>query len=100
MGQYFKNRNVSITFVIIFFIMAIIPGIAPIVASAATPDIYVNQTGWWRADGAFNASATRIQAAIDNATAGDTIYVYNGSYIREREREQGRLRCKARARMW
>ena len=42
---------------------------------------YVNQTGWWRADGAFNASATQIQAAIDNATAGDTIYVYNGSYI-------------------
>src|SRR5660398_49505 len=65
---------------IIFFIMAIIPGIAPIVASAATPDIYVNQTGWWRADGAFNASDPQIQAAIDNATAGETIYVYNGSY--------------------
>ena len=65
---------------IIFFIMAILPGIAPIVASAATPDIYVNQTGWWRADGAFNASATRIQAAINNATTSDTIYVYNGSY--------------------
>ncbi|HMB46150.1 MAG TPA: NosD domain-containing protein, partial [Candidatus Methanoperedens sp.] len=60
--------------------MAILPGIAPIVASAATPDIYVNQTGWWRADGAFNASATRIQAAINNATTSDTIYVYNGSY--------------------
>ena len=41
---------------------------------------YVNQTGWWRAGGAFNASSTQIQAAIDNATAGDTIYVYNGSY--------------------
>src|SRR5659263_4420 len=85
MSQYIRNRNDSVTFVsriiIIFFIMAIITGIAPIVASAAAPsDIYVNTTGWWRADGAFNESNPRIQAAIDNATAGDTIYVYNGSY--------------------
>ncbi len=43
-------------------------------------DIYVNTTGWWRPGGAFNASATRIQAAINNSTTGDTIYVYNGSY--------------------
>ncbi|HMB45685.1 MAG TPA: NosD domain-containing protein, partial [Candidatus Methanoperedens sp.] len=70
-----KNR-----ILIIFFIMVIISGITTIVSSGATSDIYVNQTGWWRADGAFNASATQIQAAIDAATAGETIYVYNGNY--------------------
>ncbi|KAF5430980.1 Concanavalin A-like lectin, partial [Candidatus Methanophagaceae archaeon] len=43
-------------------------------------DICVNGTGWWRNNGVFNASSTRIQHAIDNAIAGDSIYVYNGSY--------------------
>ena len=49
------------------------------VASAAD-QLYVNETHWWRTGGAFNASDTPIQFAIDNATAGDSIYVYNGSY--------------------
>jgi len=43
-------------------------------------DICVNQTGWWRDGGAFNASGTPIQAAIDSATNGDTICVWNGRY--------------------
>ncbi|MGP8330132.1 MAG: NosD domain-containing protein [Methanosarcinaceae archaeon] len=43
-------------------------------------NIYVNETGWWNAGGGFNASNTAIQHAINNATAGNTIYVYNGSY--------------------
>ncbi|MEA1864996.1 MAG: NosD domain-containing protein [Euryarchaeota archaeon] len=44
-------------------------------------NICVNQTGWWRDNGAFNVNGTPIQAAIDSATAGDTICVWNGSYI-------------------
>jgi uncharacterized repeat protein (TIGR01451 family) len=43
-------------------------------------DICVNETGWWRDGGAFNASNTPIQDAIDNATAGDTICVKDGTY--------------------
>jgi parallel beta-helix repeat protein len=43
-------------------------------------DICVNTTGWWRDGGAFNASNTPIQHAIDNATAGDTICVKDGTY--------------------
>jgi uncharacterized repeat protein (TIGR01451 family) len=43
-------------------------------------DICVNTTGWWRDGGAFNASNTPIQAAVDNATAGETICVKAGSY--------------------
>ena len=31
-------------------------------------DICVNQSGWWRDGGAFNASVAPIQAAVDNAT--------------------------------
>ncbi|RLG28963.1 hypothetical protein DRO03_08445, partial [Methanosarcinales archaeon] len=43
-------------------------------------DICVNETGWWRDNGVFNVSSTQVQHAIDNATAGDSICVYNGSY--------------------
>jgi parallel beta-helix repeat protein len=43
-------------------------------------NICVNTTGWWRDGGAFNGSGTPIQAAVDNATDGETIYVWNGSY--------------------
>ncbi|KAF5416451.1 MAG: Cell surface glycoprotein [Candidatus Methanophagaceae archaeon] len=46
-------------------------------------DFYVNQSGWWPGGGCFNLSNTQIQHAIDNATAGDTICVYNGSYIED-----------------
>jgi hypothetical protein len=43
-------------------------------------DICVNETGWWRDGGTFNASNTPIHHAIDNATVGDTICVKNGTY--------------------
>ena len=43
-------------------------------------DICVNETGWWQDGGAFNASSTPIQDAIDNATAGETICVKDGTY--------------------
>ena len=55
------------------------------VASAGDPpctcgNICVNETGWWRHDGAFNASDTPIQAAVNNATSGETICVKDGMY--------------------
>ena len=43
-------------------------------------DICVNETGWWNDDGAFNASTTPIQAAVDAASGGDVICVAAGSY--------------------
>jgi parallel beta-helix repeat protein len=44
-------------------------------------DICVNTSGWWRNNNAFNANTmTPIQAAVDDATAGETICVGAGSY--------------------
>ena len=45
---------------------------------AAAEQLYVNEDGWWRDGGAFNASTAPIQAAVDAASVGDAIYVYNG----------------------
>ena len=43
--------------------------------------IHVNETGWWINPAQFNASSgTPIQAAINNATDGDRIYVHAGAY--------------------
>jgi parallel beta-helix repeat protein len=43
-------------------------------------NICVNTTGWWRNGGTFNASATPIQGAVNNATSGETICVRDGTY--------------------
>jgi len=48
--------------------------------AAAEADICVNESGWWRAGGAFNASGAPIQAAVDAASAVDTIEVRSGTY--------------------
>ena len=43
-------------------------------------DICVNETGWWRDGGAFNASGAPIRDAVNNTSSGDTIRVKDGSY--------------------
>ena len=47
---------------------------------ASAEQLYVNESGWWQEGGAFNASGAPIQAAVDAAAAGDSIFVWNGSY--------------------
>ena len=47
---------------------------------AAAEQLYVNESGWWRDGGVFNVSETPIQVAVDNATAGGSVFVWNGSY--------------------
>ena len=47
---------------------------------AAAEQLYVNESGWWRVDGVFNASGAPIQAAVGAAGEGDAIFVWNGSY--------------------
>ena len=47
---------------------------------AAGEQFYVNESGWWQEGGAFNASTAPIQAAVDAAGEGDSIYVEGGSH--------------------
>ena len=53
---------------------------APPVFNCTCGNICVNTTGWWRNGGTFNASATPIQDAVNNATGGETICVKDGNY--------------------
>jgi len=68
-----------VTTILVISVFAIFTAVAS-APPCTCGDICVNETGWWRADATFNASNTPIQHAINNATAGDSIYVYNGSY--------------------
>jgi len=47
---------------------------------AAGEQFYVNESGWWRDGGAFNASGTPISAAVGAVGEGDAIFVWNGTY--------------------
>ncbi len=42
---------------------------------AAAEQLYVNEGGWWRVDGAFNTSGAPIQAAVDAVGEGGAIRV-------------------------
>jgi parallel beta-helix repeat protein len=53
---------------------------APQTYNCTCGDICVNENGWWRDGSVLNGNGTPIQAAVDDATAGETIYVWNGSY--------------------
>ena len=74
-----KIKGIVITTVLILAFITISTTTAAAVACDGG-DICVNETGWWRDGGAFNTSTTPIQAAVDNATAGETICVKAGSY--------------------
>ena len=58
---------------------------------AAAEQIYVNESGWWREGGAFDASTTPIQAAVDAAGDGDAIFVHGGNYYENVDVDKPRL---------
>jgi len=64
-------------------LLSIALAISTIPPLAAAQDIHVNTSGWWHHTDAFNASSTPIQHAINNATAGDTILVHDGTYTEQ-----------------
>ncbi|ODV49737.1 PGF-pre-PGF domain-containing protein [Methanohalophilus euhalobius] len=51
------------------------------VGTAGADTLNVNDTGWWKDGNSFNESSTPIQAAVSNASSGDTILVDSGTYI-------------------
>lgn len=71
-----KTRMLAILVIILFSANTMISVNAVILPSL----IYVNETGWWREGGNFNASSTPIQDAINNASDGDMVIVYDGIY--------------------
>ena len=78
-GLYMEIKGIVTTTVLILALITISTTTAAAI-SCDGGDICVNETGWWNNGSAFNASGTPIQAAVDNASSGETIYVWNGSY--------------------
>jgi len=73
------TRNILIIVGMVIFIINLIA--MPVMAANTQPDIYVNTNGWWRNSEVFNANiSTPIQAAVDDATTNEHIFVYNGTY--------------------
>ena len=72
-----------LTTIIAISMFAVLPMTISSEQASSNPDadIYVNTTGWWRPGGAFNESSNPIQDAINNATDGNTIFIYNGTYV-------------------
>jgi len=58
---------------------------------AAGEQLYVNESGWWWEGGAFNVSSAPIQAAVDAAGEGDSIYVEGGNYYENVDVNKPRL---------
>ena len=79
MGQN-KFKMVLTAALAFLFVIAFAASVASADSPCTCGDICVNTTGWWQDGGAFVASGTPIQDAINNATAGDTICVKDGTY--------------------
>ena len=73
-----KDRIIATT--VLTLALIIISTTTATALSCGDCDICVNESGWWRDGGAFIASTAPIQAAINTATAGETICVKAGSY--------------------
>jgi len=50
------------------------------IRSCTCGNVCVNENGWWRDGGIYNASDTAIQDSMDNAIAGDRICLKDGTH--------------------
>jgi len=73
-------RTIITTIVLTLALITICTTTAAAISCTCDDNICVNETGWWRDSGAFTVSTTPIQAAVDNAIAGETICVAAGNY--------------------
>ncbi|NOR47262.1 MAG: hypothetical protein GQ533_04345, partial [Methanosarcinaceae archaeon] len=69
-----------ITTILLVLALIIISTTTSAAISCNCGDICVDETGWWRDGGALNVITTPIQAAVDNASSGETICIKAGSY--------------------
>lgn len=58
------NRIGVVPAILCMFALTMLTCVAVIGTAAGAADIYVNETGWWRAGGAFDANDTPIQAVV------------------------------------
>lgn len=81
MNSSFEKKSWAVAIIVLFFGISIIPSMVA-ERPALIETIYVdddNTDGPW--DGTIEHPYQHIQDAIDNASKGDTVFVYNGTYF-------------------
>jgi nitrous oxidase accessory protein len=72
----FKRKWLAVGIILLFVGVTIVPAIAQNTEKSQS----TSRDNWWYVGGSGPGNYTRIQDAIDNASDGDTIFVYNGMY--------------------
>lgn len=77
MGTYRYERWLTVGIILLFIGAGILPALAQDMEKPSLPG---SRGGWLYVGGSGPGNYTRIQDAINNATEGDTIFVYHGVY--------------------
>ena len=79
MDTYPQLRKCLVIGIILLFVgTSILPTIAEDIEKTSLP---TSEGKWWYVGGSGPENYTRIQDAVDNASDGDTVYVYAGRYL-------------------
>jgi parallel beta-helix repeat protein len=82
MKIFYYKKAIIIGIVLLFFGASVLPNVISkeVVSSPSLTMVNFNGRNWTVDDEEGDANFTSIQAAIDDASDGDTIYVYSGYY--------------------
>ena len=68
-----KKERIAVGVILLFFVGYLVP----VSGHAAHGPLVASNGNWWYVGGGGPGNFTRIQDAIDNASAGDTVFVYD-----------------------
>jgi pectin methylesterase-like acyl-CoA thioesterase len=75
-----SRKKLTIGIILLFILTAIIPSAAQKIENAPVP---TPGGKWLYVGGNGPGNYTKIQDAIDNASSGDTVFVYHGTYYEQ-----------------
>ncbi|GAG78228.1 unnamed protein product, partial [marine sediment metagenome] len=77
-GISLDKKGLVVAVILLFIGVSVVPSTGTVIEKKSTPIFYDGNILYVGGDGSGNY--TRIQDAVDDASDGDTVYVYNGTY--------------------
>jgi len=77
-GKTVNRKGLAFGIILVFVGAGVIPAIAQ---GSEKPLVPASNGEWWYVGGSGPGNYTKIQAAIDNTSDGDTVFVFNGTYV-------------------